>query len=96
MGSGIGFNPEVDEDVLLDIEVNLGWAIVLHNDDHNTFEWVIECLVKYCNHDSMQAEQCAWIVHTKGKCSVKTGDFDELHPICIALRDSGLSATLVQ
>jgi ATP-dependent Clp protease adaptor protein ClpS len=53
-------------------------------------------LVKYCNHDSMQAEQCAWIVHTKGKCSVKSGDFSDLQPICRALCDSGLSATLEQ
>ena len=49
------------------------YNIILYNDDVNTFEWVIECLVKYCNHDSIQAEQCAHIVHYKGKCAVKEG-----------------------
>lgn len=90
------YSPEYQEELLLDVELEEGWAIILYNDDFNTFEWVIECLVKYCNHDSMQAEQCAWIVHTKGKCSVKTGDFSVLLPVCNALCDSGLSAKLEQ
>lgn len=88
--------PELDEDVLLDVELTHGWSVVLYNDNHNTFEWVIDCLVKYCNHDALQAEQCAWIVHTKGKCSVKSGDYSELEPVCTALCDSGLSAALEQ
>lgn len=68
--------------------------IVLYNDDVNTFEWVIECLVKYCNHDSLQAEQCATIVHYNGKCAVKTGAFDKLKPICETLLEKGLSAEI--
>ena len=43
--------------------------IVLYNDDHNTFQHVIDVLEKYCDHTSLQAEQCAWIVHYNGKCS---------------------------
>jgi len=81
----------VQEDVALDEAVSGGWHIVLYNDDHNTFEHVIECLMAYCGHEVMQAEQCAIIVHTKGKCSVKNGDFDELEPICTALSERDLS-----
>ena len=68
--------------------------LIVWNDEVNTFEWVIECLIKYCKHEALQAEQCAWIVHTKGKCMVKSGDFDTLEPICTALCDNGLSATI--
>ena len=68
--------------------------IILFNDDVNTFEWVIECLVKYCNHDSLQAEQCATIVHYNGKCAVKTGEFNKLKPICETLLEKGLSAEI--
>jgi ATP-dependent Clp protease adaptor protein ClpS len=68
--------------------------IVLHNDDVNTFEHVIECLVEICDHDPIQAEQCAWIVHYNGKCSVKRGSFDQLEPRCVALLDRGLSAAI--
>ena len=82
--------PELDQ--LLDTA--LGWSLVLYNDDVNTFEWVIECLVKYCHHSVMQAEQCAWFVHLKGKYAVKNGAFDSLKPICEALQDCGLSAVL--
>lgn len=96
MVNGYSAAPELDEEVLVETEITHGWAVVLYNDDYNTFEWVIECLVKYCKHESMQAEQCAWIVHTKGKCSVKSGDFKDLEPICTALCDNGLSATLEQ
>ena len=70
------------------------YNIILYNDDVNTFEWVIECLVKYCNHDSIQAEQCAHIVHYKGKCAVKEGSLEELKPICETLLEKGLSAEI--
>ncbi len=68
--------------------------IILHNDDVNTFEHVIDCLQEFCEHDPIQAEQCAWIVHYNGKCSVKRGTFDQLEPRCIALQDRGLSADI--
>lgn len=69
-------------------------SIILYNDDVNTFEWVIECLMKYCAHDSIQAEQCAHIVHFSGKCAVKTGAFEKLKPICETLLEKGLSVEL--
>jgi len=55
--------------------------LILYNDDHNTFDHVIDALIEYCEHDLHQAEQCALITHFKGKCSVKEGSFDELEPI---------------
>ena len=69
--------------------------IILYNDDVNTFEHVIECLVKICDHTYIQAEQCAYIVHYSGKCSVKTGLLEELVPKCTALLESGLSAEVI-
>lgn len=68
--------------------------IVLFNDDVNTFDHVIDQLVKYCKHTAIQAEQCAYIVHYNGKCTVKNGEYDELKPICSALLDKGLSAEI--
>jgi ATP-dependent Clp protease adaptor protein ClpS len=68
--------------------------IVLYNDDVNTFDHVIESLVKYCKHDPVQAEQCAYIVHFNGKCGVKKGAYTKLRPICEALLDNGLSAEI--
>jgi ATP-dependent Clp protease adaptor protein ClpS len=66
--------------------------IIVHNDDVNTFDHVIDCLVEICGHDPIQAEQCASIVHYNGKCAVKRGTFDQLEPRCTALLDRGLSA----
>lgn len=68
--------------------------IVIHNDDVNTFEHVIDCLMELCDHDMIQAEQCAWIIHNNGKCSVKRGTFDDLEPRCVALQDRGLLAAI--
>ncbi len=69
-------------------------TIVLFNDDVNTFDHVIETLVKVCKHEPIQAEQCALLVHYKGKCDVKTGEIKDLVPMCSALLDAGLSAEI--
>ena len=68
--------------------------IILHNDDVNTFDHVISCLMEICGNDPIQAEQCAWIVHNNGKCAVKRGTFDQLEPRCTALLERGLSADI--
>ncbi len=88
------FTPEeaLLEEVLL--ETGPIREIVLHNDDVNTFEHVIDCLMDICGHEPVQAEQCAHIVHFNGKCSVKRGTFDQLEPRCTALQDRGLSAAI--
>lgn len=68
--------------------------IVLFNDDVNTFDWVIQSLVEVCEHSLEQAEQCSIIVHYKGKCSVKSGTYKELEPMCTNLLERGLSAEI--
>ena len=68
--------------------------IVLYNDHINTFEWVIECLMAYCGHDTIQAEQCAYLVHYTGKCSIKKGTITKLTPICETLLEKGLTAEI--
>ena len=87
-------NPDSKE--LLDLleEKVTTYSIILYNDDFNTFDHVISCLVQICNHEVIQAEQCAWIVHTNGKCIVKTGEYKELEPLCTSLLDKGLSAII--
>lgn len=69
--------------------------LMLYNDDVNTFDHVIHCLCEICDHEPIQAEQCAWIVHNNGKCAVKRGTVDVLEPMCTALHDRGLSADIV-
>jgi ATP-dependent Clp protease adaptor protein ClpS len=68
--------------------------IVLYNDEVNTFEFVIDSLVELCEHNLLQAEQCTYLVHYNGKCSVKKGSFEKLEPICMALLERGLSARI--
>jgi ATP-dependent Clp protease adaptor protein ClpS len=85
---------QYDEDLVLDKLLNSNNSILLYNDEVNTFDHVIDSLCKYCDHDSVQAEQCAWIVHNNGKCLVKSGAYDDLLPICNALKDNGLSAQI--
>jgi ATP-dependent Clp protease adaptor protein ClpS len=69
-------------------------SLLLYNDDVNTFDHVIESLIQICGHERIQAEQCATIVHFKGKCSVKNGTHEKLEPMCVALLDRGLSAQI--
>lgn len=91
----MGTKEKIQEDVeVLDQEVHK-YEIVLHNDDVNTFDFVIESLISVCEHTSEQAEQCALLVHYKGKCAVKTGEYDYLKPRCSKLLSLGLSAEIV-
>lgn len=69
--------------------------LVLHNDDVNTFDFVIESLIEICSHTVEQAEQCTWLVHFKGKCDVKSGSYNFLEPMCVELLHRGLSAEIV-
>jgi|TARA_B110000037_G_scaffold59469_1_gene72789 ATP-dependent Clp protease adaptor protein ClpS len=91
----MGTKEKIQEDVeVLDQEVHK-YEIVLHNDDVNTFDFVIESLISVCEHTLEQAEQCALLVHYKGKCAVKTGEYDYLKPRCSKLLSLGLSAEIV-
>jgi ATP-dependent Clp protease adaptor protein ClpS len=69
--------------------------IILYNDDFNSFEFVIESLIKVCKHEPEQAVQCTYLVHYKGKCSVKNGSYEELEPMCTALLERGLTAEII-
>lgn len=82
-----------ETDVLEAVDTNN--EIVLFNDDVNTFDHVIDTLIRVCKHTSEQAEQCAILVHYKGKCTVKTGSYDELEPQCSQLLEAGLSAEII-
>ena len=79
---------------VLDEEVKEENQLIVFNDDVNTFDFVIESLIKICNHEQIQAEQCTFIIHYNGKCSVKQGSYNKLRPMCEALLDRGLSALI--
>lgn len=86
---------ELLEEVLVEEHIGTNNEIILFNDDVNTFDHVINTLVRVCNHTNEQAEQCAILVHYKGKCTVKTGIIEELKPQYTGLVDAGLSAQIV-
>ena len=79
-------------DTLTDLQTP--YQLIVWNDDINTFEWVIETLIKVCSHTPEQAEQSAMIVHFKGKCAVKNGEYDFLKPMCEAITERGIGATI--
>ena len=86
---------KAQEDIdILEQEVNQH-EIILFNDEVNTFDFVIDSLISVCEHTLEQAEQCTYLVHYKGKCAVKTGEFDELKSKCTELLNRGLSAEIV-
>ena len=81
-----------EDEVLVDD--SLGAALIVHNDNHNTFDWVIQSLVEICGHTEEQAEQCAYIIHYKGKYAVKHGAYEEVKPMKDGLVDRGINATV--
>ena len=86
---------KIQEEVdVLEQEANLN-EIVLFNDEVNTFDFVIDALIEVCEHTLEQAEQCTILVHYKGKCTVKTGEYKDLEPRCTKLLSRGLSAEII-
>ncbi len=72
------------------------YSLVVWNDEVNTFDWVIETLVEICGHSASQAEQCALIIHTRGKYAVKNGSLSQLKPQRDAITDRLINATIEQ
>lgn len=68
--------------------------LIVYNDDHNTFDWVIQCFIEVCSHTFEQSEQLSLMIHYKGKATIKTGNLEELQPMKDALVDRGLSAVI--
>jgi len=95
MNYSMNTKEKVSEEVLLEEETVKQNEIVLFNDDVNTFDHVILTLMDVCEHTAEQAEQCSLIVHYKGKCTVKTGEYKELKPRCSRLLEAGLNAEIV-
>lgn len=89
-------SPEILEEEIIAVDTKAEdiKALLLYNDDVNTFDFVSECLIKVCKHDAIQAEQCTYLVHYTGKCVVKNGTFKALKPLCEALLERGLSAKI--
>ncbi len=93
--SVMGTKEKVSEEILVDSDSSHENEIILYNDDVNTFDHVIDTLMKVCDHTLEQAKQCSIIVHYKGKCSVKTGSYSDLKPRCTKLLEAGLSAEII-
>lgn len=82
-------------DVLEVIETTDLMDLVVFNDDVNTFDHVINTLVKVCKHTHEQAEQCTILIHFKGKCTVKNGSFEFLKPMRDSICEAGIDARII-
>lgn len=94
------FTEQLKPDIDLQEDTNVLTAhespcqLIVWNDEVNTFEWVIETLMEVCGHTYEQAEQCSYIIHFKGKYAVKEGIYDDLRPMCDAITERGINATV--
>lgn len=82
------------EEILVEEKVVDEKNLIVYNDDFNTFDFVIDSLMKVCEHDAVQAEQCTFLVHYKGKCEVKRGTYQYLEKMCTSLLDRGITAEI--
>ncbi len=83
---------QFDTDVLTDVQEP--YQLIVWNDEVNTFDNVIQALVDICGHTEQQAEQCALIIHFNGKYAVKSGEYEDLKPMCDAITNRGIGATI--
>ncbi|MEZ5008903.1 MAG: ATP-dependent Clp protease adaptor ClpS [Chitinophagales bacterium] len=92
------FDEDIDVLTIEEVDEDIGngdlHLLIIHNDEVNTFEWVIQCLMEICKHTEEQAEQCSLIIHFKGKYGVKSGSKSQLQPMKNSLAERGLSVTI--
>jgi len=88
------YQEQEEVDVLEDLDGEDPKNLIVYNDDYNTFDHVIQTLVKVCKHTYQQAEQCTWLIHYRGKCSVKTGSFRQLRPMRDGICEAGIDARI--
>jgi ATP-dependent Clp protease adaptor protein ClpS len=93
MGSPKPYQQQDEETDVLD-DIGMECSLIVWNDEVNTFDWVIQALVEICDHTQEQAEQCAMIIHTQGKYAVKHGSYEVLKPMCDAITERGIGATV--
>jgi ATP-dependent Clp protease adaptor protein ClpS len=88
---------DIEEEVVVkeDVTIEDVRDLMVFNDDFNTFDHVIQTLIKVCKHDQLQAEQCTYMIHYKGKCSVKKGVYEELKPMREGISSAGIKASIV-
>jgi len=86
---------EVLVEVMEAVETTDLMDLVVFNDDINTFEHVIATLIRVCKHTQEQAEQCTYLIHHKGKCTVKSGSFEFLQPFREAICEAGIDARII-
>jgi len=84
---------ESSQDTLEEVEKDS--ELIVFNDEVNTFNHVINTLIRVCKHSNEQAQQCTLIIHFKGKCSVKTGPIEKLKSACQGILDAGIQAEIV-
>ena len=84
------FQEEELEDVLVDENQDEGRGLMVYNDEYDTFDHVIDTLIKVCKHERVQAEQCTYLIHFKGKCEVRKGSYEDLKPMKEGVTDEGV------
>ena len=90
------WDPNIQEqfDVQTEVAEQPPCQLIVWNDEVNTFDWVIQTLIKICGHSAEQAELCAYLIHFGGKHAVKKGSYEDLKPVCEAILDRGIQATI--
>ena len=70
-------------------------SLFLINDDFNSFDYVVDCLTAICDHETIQAEQCALLTHYKGSCEIVIGEIADLEPLREDLSLYGLNVEIL-
>ena len=90
----MGIEKQQNRTAPTDIDKEILCTLILHNDDYHTFDYVIESLIEICELDAIQATQCTYLIHYKGKCDVKRGSKSFLLPMRRALAKRDLKAVI--
>lgn len=68
--------------------------LTLYNDNKHDFLYVIACLIRFCDHNPEQAEQCAVLADGRDSYDIKSGSFDDMYDLMVKLEMYDLKVEL--
>jgi ATP-dependent Clp protease adaptor protein ClpS len=86
--------PVLEEKKAAGVDHSKPYNVLLWNDEVNTFQHVITCLVQIIGHSPAKAGELATLIHTEGKAVVKTTHLEYAETYRDSLEASGLTATI--
>lgn len=70
--------------------------LILYKSKNCDTTYLTACIIKFCEFEPNQAEQCATIVNSKGEYAIKQGEYEDVEEISYLFENVGLVTKITE